>query len=134
MKGSGRGGEGGEKRERKTTRGRRTGRGDDDYNDHEKYTPPHPELDSAVISSNLNMDILFVFGGKEDVETASGYTKITFALFIRGYILVFFRWCRYQLRGQRDSSWELQNVGMERVPNVQIYPHNKNVFSKWIIK
>ena len=69
----------------KTTKGRRTGRGDDEYDD---YAPPHPESESAVASSDLEPAIMFTFKGKEAVSAAVGYTEVVFAVFARGYLLV----------------------------------------------
>ena len=80
-------------RERTMTKGRRIGRDDDDEND---YAPPHPESEAAAASSDSELVIPFAFGGKEAVETAVGYTELTFAVFDRGYLLVLVHWCRYR--------------------------------------
>ena len=56
-----------EGRERTTTKGRHTGRGDDDNDD---YAPPHPELEASAALSNSEPAIPFIFGGKDSMATA----------------------------------------------------------------
>ena len=67
------------------TKGHCTVRGNDDCDD---YAPPHPESEAAAASSDLEPAIPFVFGGKEAVVTAVGYTELAFDVFARGYLLV----------------------------------------------
>ena len=71
------------------------GRGDDDE---DNYAPPHLELEEAAALYDLELAILFAFERKEAVVTAVVYTKLTFAVFARGYLLVLVHWCRYRQR------------------------------------
>ena len=48
-----------EGRERTTTKGHCTGRGDDDCN---YYAPPHPDYEAAAASIDSNLAIPFAFG------------------------------------------------------------------------
>ena len=74
-----------EGRDRTATKGNRTGRvDDDDYN----YSPTQPDSEAAVLSSDFDPAIPFAFRGKEAVATAVGYTKLVFAIFAQGYLLV----------------------------------------------
>ena len=82
---------GGERRYKKTTKGRHTGRGN---NDNENYTPTQPGSEAATASYYSEPEILFAFGGKESVATAVIYTKLALAAFEQGYLLVLIHWCR----------------------------------------
>ena len=68
------------------------GRGE---NDNDEYNPPHPESDAAAALSDSDPAILYAFRGKEAVVTVVGYTKIVFAVFAQGYLLVLVYWFWY---------------------------------------
>ena len=59
--------------------------------------------------SDSDLVIPFLFWGKEVVENVVGYTKLAFAVFVRGYLPILVHWCRYQQTGRRGSYWE-ENV------------------------
>ena len=51
-------------------------------------SPPPPELVAVAMLSDLEPTVSFVFGGKEDVDTEVGYTKLVSAILNHGCILV----------------------------------------------
>ena len=65
------------------------------YNYYDNYSPPHPESKTAAASSDLDPVITFAFRGGEAVSTVVRYTKLSFAIFARGYLLVLVHWFRY---------------------------------------
>ena len=85
-------------RDRTKTKGRHTGRGDNEDNN---YAPLRPELEAVAALSDSEPAIPFAFEGKEDVATLVGYNELAFSFLSRGCILVLIHWCQYQQR--RDS-------------------------------
>ena len=72
--------------------------------------------------------IPFTFGGKETVASAVGYTKLVFAVFAWGCLLVLVYWCHYQLLGQQNISWE------EKINGECVNPQKENRRRKGIWK
>ena len=75
--------------------GRHKGRGD---NRNGGYAYTHPELEAAAAFSNSEPLIPLTFKGKEAVATTVRYTKIVFAVFAKGYLLVLVHWSQYRQR------------------------------------
>ena len=93
------------------TKGRCTGRGDDDW---DNYYPTHPDSETVKASSDLETAILFAFRRKKTVLTAVGYTKLEFSVFTRGSLLVLVHCFRYRQRGRQDIYWEEKVRGGRR--------------------
>ena len=83
-------------KERTTTKGRLTNRGNDDY---DSYASTHLESEVAAAATDSEAEILFAFKGKDSVATAFGYTDIVVAVLVPVYLLVLVHWLRYRKRG-----------------------------------